>query len=151
MIFDRTLSDISKAKSIYASKVKKFVELTETDIIALERGTFSLETINRIEAKQTEIVRMLNETGYYGVSDVQNKIWGSSDVFKQTDLERLCKNTATLRNAFIEISDMPENPLPRYYFEEINNLERILYLLEMYIDVLRQKYRICGTFVCGEV
>ena len=60
MIFDRTASDVDAAIKIRDEKVKSYQELTEEDVDILERGFITLNTINRIEEKQSELKSLLN-------------------------------------------------------------------------------------------
>ena len=55
MIFDRTQNDVDTAILLRNTKVKKFETLTESEIATLEKGTLTINTLNRIEAKQEEL------------------------------------------------------------------------------------------------
>ena len=64
MIYNRTATDVSLAKRLRAEKVQKFIELTDDEVQTLERGTITINTLNRIEDKQAEIKAMLDDMGY---------------------------------------------------------------------------------------
>ena len=55
MIYNRTENDIETARNLIETKVKNFAELTEDDVAKIERGTFTVNTLNRIEQKQAEL------------------------------------------------------------------------------------------------
>lgn len=148
MIYDRTYSDVKNAKNIVSEKVQKFIDLTEDEIATLERGTITVNTLNRIENKQAEIKTALDNMGYYN-APVVNKTWQKEDIFNGADLQRIVNNNSALRNSFFALENSPENAIARYYYQEINALERILLDISTNIEYTIQKYRRCGTFNCG--
>ena len=150
MIYNRTLEDVENAREIIETKVKKFLELTEEELDILNRGYVSVNTINRIENQQTMLKNLFNSMGYYN-SHNENKEWGYSDIFKQIDLDRIVENTVLLRKAFFTFSYTPENPNAKYYFEDFNRMEKILFDLEDMANEIKSLYLECGTFECGEV
>lgn len=148
MITDRTQFDVKKAKSIIEEKVKKFIELTSAEEKTLERGTVTINTINRIEDKQAEIQKILNDMGYWNVS-IFNKKWNFGDVFRQSDLDRIVENNSMLRSAFYALKDSPVNAIGKYHYSEFNSLERILLDIFTNIEYTINRYRRCGNFNCG--
>jgi hypothetical protein len=150
VIYNRTISDINAAKEIITEKVKHFLQLTSTEIETLERGTITINTLNRIEDKQAELKELFNKVGYWN-TNILNKTWTFNDIFDASDFERILNNLDVLRNAFYEYFDTPITPTADYHFENINSIERILYDLERMIVDMKSKYRQCGTFECGEV
>lgn len=147
MITDRTQLDVNKSKSIIEQKVKKFIELTNDDKNTLERGTVTINTINRIENKQAEIMQTLNDMGYY--VSIINKSWSLGDAFKQADLERIAANNIALRSAFYAFKDSPVNAIAKYHYSEFNRLEKILIDIFNNIEYTISRYRRCGNFNCG--
>lgn len=148
MITDRTQFDVKRAKSIIEEKVKKFIELTSVEEKTLERGTVTINTINRIEDKQAEIQEILNDMGYWNVS-ILNKKWNLGDVFRQSDLDRIVENNSMLRSAFYALKDSPVNAIGKYHYSEFNSLERILLDIFTNIEYTISRYRRCGNFNCG--
>lgn len=148
MVFDRTLSDVRNAADIRKTKVQKGEALTEADISALERGTLSLNTLNRVELKQAELAEILTGMGYY--ITIQNREWNENDIFTESDFARIVDNNAKLRESFYVYADSPMDAVAAYHFEELNALERILYDLERMIEYTKSHYRICGIYNCGE-
>lgn len=153
MITDRTSADVLAAKEIVRTNHRIFgggYDLTDEQIATLERGTLTINTLNRIEGKQAEIKTLINECGYYNTAEVTNRTWDYSDYFTKSDLERLVKNNSILRESFFVASDAPDNATARYHFEEINKLEKILVLLTEALAQLEANIRECDTFWCGE-
>ena len=149
MIFDRISDDVVKSKELIATKVSKFIELTENEVAILEKGTLTINTINRIESKQGELQNLLNQKGYWSDS-IQTKQWALGDVFFDTDLQRIVNNTNTLRKAFFVYRNTPQTPNAKYHFSNINSLEKILYDIEEMIAYMVNNYKECGTVECGE-
>ena len=152
MIFDRTQNDVDTAILLRDTKVKNFEELTESEIATLEKGTITINTLNRIENKQEELKNLFNDIGYWN-TPITNKQWTENDIFDnngERDFQRILDNTNILRQAFFVYKDTPNTPPISYHYEDINSLEKILYDLDVMINDVKSHYRQCGTFECGE-
>lgn len=149
MIFDRTIEDVNNAIKIRAEKVQNGVELSQEDIETLERGTITLNTLNRIEEKQDALKSELNGIGYWD-TPILNKHWTKNDIFDETDFQRIVNNLEILKKSFFVYSTTPSTPTAKYYFENINAAEKILSDIELMISDVESHYKICGTFECGE-
>jgi galactose-1-phosphate uridylyltransferase len=148
VIYDRTASDVASAKKMRLEKVQKFIDLTDEEVETLERGLLTINTLNRIENKQAEIKAMLDNMGYFN-TPVINKTWTVNDIFTADDLQRIVDNNTALRAAFYAMNDSPKNAIAKYYYEEFNSLEKILFDISSNIEYTVSKYRRCGTFNCG--
>ena len=149
MIFNRTQNDIDSAIRLRQEKVQNFQELTESEIATLEKGTMTINTLNRIENKQEELKNLFNDMGYRN-TPITNKVWGETDIFNVDEFQRIIDNTNVLREAFFVYRDTPNTPPVSYHYNDINALEKILYDLDVMINDVKSHYRICGTFECGE-
>ena len=149
MIFDRTQNDVDTAIILRDTKVKNFEELTETEIAMLEKGTLTINTLNRIEAKQDELKNLFNDMGYWN-TPITNKTWGENDIFNVNEFQRILDNTDVLRQAFFVYNATPNTPPISYHYNDINALEKILYDLDVMINDVKSHYRECGTFESGE-
>ena len=150
MITNRTQYDVYTAILIRNTKVKKFEALTESDINYLERGTITINTLNRIESKQEELKNLFNDIGYWN-THIKNKVWGENDIFNVDEFQRILDNTNALRRAFFVYKATPNTPPISYYWDDINSLEKILYDLDVMINDVKSRYKRCGTFRCGEL
>ena len=150
MIFDRTQNDVSAAISLRHDKVQKFQALTESEIAILEKGTMTINTLNRIENKQEELKNLFNDMGYWN-TPITNKVWGENDIFNVDDFQRILDNTNVLRQAFFVYKNTPNTPPVSYHYNDINALEKILYDLDVMINDVKSRYKRCGTFRCGEL
>ena len=150
MIFDRTQNDVDTAIILRDTKVKNFEALTETEIATLEKGTLTINTLNRIEAKQDELKNLFNNMGYWN-TPITNKVWGENDIFYVDEFQRILDNTNVLRQAFFIYKDTPNTPPISFHYNDINALEKILYDLDVMINDVKSRYKRCGTFRCGEL
>ena len=149
MIFDRTQEDVKKAMSLIESKVKQFRELTESEIEILEKGTLTINTLNRIEDKISEVKELINEIGYWNAKIYTNS-WNYLETFTGTNFFILLSSISDLVKAFYVYSDTPSVPSASYHYSVFNALEKILYDLSSRIEDMRGRFRQCGTFQCGE-
>lgn len=149
MIYDRTQNDVQNAIKIRLEKVQNFIELNDEEIAILEKGLITINTISRIENKQSELKTLLNNIGYYNI-DIYNKTWDELDLFTENDLIRIVNNTISLRKAFFVYFNSPKNPIAKYYYTEINSIEKILYDLETMEQYVQENFKECNTFYCGE-
>lgn len=150
MIFNRTQTDIENALEIRAEKVQKFAELSAEDIEQLERGFLTINTLNRIEAKQQELKNLFDADVYF-VENFENKLWTYTDYFKQDDFDRILDNLSKLKRAYFVYSTTPQvadNNYRRY--QTINAVEHILNDLDLMISDVKSHYRQCGNVECGE-
>lgn len=150
MIFDRTQNDVDAAIRLRSGKVQNFQSLTADEIETLERGTLTITTLNRIENKQKELKTLFNDMGYWNM-ETKNKTWAYEDVFYGEDFQRILANTNILREAFFTYTDTPSTPPVSYHYSNINALEKILYDLDNMVDAVKNRYKRCGTFRCGEL
>lgn len=150
MIFDRTQNDVDTAIALRREKVQTFQRLTESEIATLEKGTLTINTLNRIESKQEELKNLFNDIGYWN-TPIINKMWGENDIFNVDEFQRILDNTNILRQAFFVYKDTPNTPPISYYWGDINALEKILYDIDVMINDVKSRYKRCGTFRCGEL
>ena len=149
MIFDRTQNDVDTAIRLRKEKVQTFQELTENEIAILEKGMFTLNTLNRIEEKQEDLKGIFNDMGYWNVP-ITNKSWDNTQIFDENEFQRIIDNTNVLRQAFFVYKDTPNTPPISYRWQDINALEKILYDLDVMINDIKSNYKECGTFESGE-
>ena len=150
MIYDRTIEDVTQALEIRKNYVQKGLPIEQAQIDILERGTLTINTINRIENKIQELQNKFNEI-YYFCGDVSIKNWQYSQIFYyETEFTRILHNIELLMQAFYVKDDTPQIPEIDVYFQNINDMEKILYDLETVYNDMQLLFRECGTFECGE-
>lgn len=150
MIYDRTKTDVDAAIRVRRDSVQNFIPLMNWEIDVLERGTITINTLNRIENKQKSLKSLFNDMGYWNTPTI-NKEWQYTDIFDVVNFQRIIDNLNILRNAFFVFTNTPKTPPVSYHYEDINSLEKILFDLDVMINDVKSRYRRCGTFRCGEV
>lgn len=150
MIIDRTQADVDGALKIRDDKVKSFQALTDDEVTTLERGMFTINTLNRIEEKQTELKNLINGLGYWNTNITSKTDWVHTDFFTNSDFQRILDNENMLKNAFFIYKDTPDTPNISFHYDDINALEQILVDLDVMINDIKSNYRECGNFNCGE-
>lgn len=149
MIVDRTLQDVENTKVI-REKLGNGEQITAEDVAVLERGTLTINTLNRIENKQSELVLLLADEGYRNI-DIQTRQWSYTDYFNINDLNRIISNLDVLQNNYYTYGNTPATPFPIYHYQNINDIEKNLVDIESILDDMKTRYRRCGTFNCKEV
>ena len=147
MIFDRTQNDVDAAISLIEQKVKKFEGLTNEEIGILERGTITVNTLNRIENKQTEIAELLSQLSIN--VEIKNKNWEETQIFNRAEFQRILDNLNVLVKNFSVYSNTPNVPKISYHFEDINAIEKILFDLEELYNKALKSFIYCGITHCG--
>lgn len=147
MIFDRTQNDVDTAILLRDTKVKKFEMLTESEIVTLEKGTLTINTLNRIENKQIEIAELFSNLSIN--VDIENKNWEENQIFDKTEFQRILDNLNVLVKSFCVYSNTPNIPKISYHFEDINAIEKILFDLEELYNKALKSFLYCGITYCG--
>lgn len=149
MIYDRTQFDVDDAKRIRQEVIQKGISPTTSQEETLERGMITINALNRIEDKQSELKSLCNSMGYWDINLI-TKTWSYTDVFDETEFKRLMENAALLKKGFLTFATTPDTPTALYHFTNINNLEKILFDLGVMVDDITALYRECGNYQCGE-
>ena len=147
MIFDRSQEDVDAAIRLRNEKVKEFESLTIEEINTLERGTITINTLNRIENKQIEIVELFSNLSIN--VDIENKNWEENQIFDKTEFQRILDNLNVLVKSFCVYSNTPNIPKISYHFEDINAIEKILFDLEELYNKALKSFLYCGITYCG--
>ncbi len=150
MIYDRTQADIDTAL-FFRKRLQEGESLTKAEIEALERGTLTINTLNRIEQKQAELKEIFNSLGYWNTNGIEIEEWSYTGFFRQEDFDRILQNLEILKSAYYVYSATPNVPNANYrQFNTINAVEHILNDLQLMVDDMKSRYRICGATECGE-
>lgn len=151
MIFDRTHEDVDEAKKIRDEKVKNFKTLSESEINTLERGFFTINTLNRIEQKQHELYTNLLEYGY-DTACINKTDWANDDIVTLSVYTRLLNNLDNLKNGFTYLKDGTVTPTSMLDFESMNAVEKMLYDIENLLNNMVNSWiYVCDEYYCGGV
>lgn len=150
MIFDRTEQDVINAISIRDSKVKKGIALTEDDITILEKGFFTQNCINRIDEKELELFNLWTAMGYYPKQYADYRQQDTEPKrFTISHYNILIDNAKNLRKSGQVYDSTPLPPSPKYHYQNLNNLEKMLYDLGQMATEIQSNYLYCGEAETG--
>lgn len=151
MIFNRTNDDVTKALELRETKVKLFQTLTTAETEIMERGSLTTTTLNRIEQATVGLASLFRQLGYTS-SSVVNRYWGMTArmVFDESDMDRILKNLDILKAVFFETAEMPPTPNKTLNISNLNDIEKILFEMDVLINDVKSNYRECGAYECGE-
>lgn len=137
-IYNRTQEDVDYAKS----------QIKLGNNSAIYKGCFTVSDINRIENNCRYIADRLNVLLY--TNSITTKVWDMYGLPNITEVKRLINNADALIKAYHQSEDAPALPETLLTYEQVNALERNLYLIKHLIDNEENEFRHCGTFNCGE-
>lgn len=149
MIFDRTIADIQSAINIVETKVKNFEELLDSDIQTLERGCFTVSTLNRIEETISFIVQKMKDFG--NIVHAETNEWNENDIFKTSDFTEILNKISYLRSKIKVKSDTPNVPIPEFTYVVLNDIEKILYDIKTLVENTEKSFVFSGEIFSGEV
>lgn len=103
MIYDRTNSDIVKAKKIFTEKVQNFIPLTDDEQAIMDRAFFNLKALNRITQKLLEIWGAIVYRGGERVSDESVREWSGDEIFRANHFSGIFNNISAAVTAIGEL------------------------------------------------
>lgn len=137
-IHDRTQTDVD-----FAIK-----QMQTGNALSELKGCFNVGDINRIENNSRYLADRLNVLQYSNT--IQTNSWNMDDVPDVSAIARLINNVAALIKAYYKPSGAPSLPDTLVTYEQVNSIEKNLYMLKHLIDEEENEFRHCGTFNCGE-
>ena len=137
-VHNRTQSDVDYAISQLA-KGNNSVDF---------KGCFNVSDINRIENNVRYIADRLNVLKY--TNTIETKSWEIYGIPNVTEIARLINNVSKLINAYYKPEGAPDLPNNLLTYEQVNALEKNLYMIKHLIDTEENQFRFCGTMICGE-
>lgn len=146
-VFDRSETDVANARRIKLTRAKEY--LVYSEMRALERGTLSLGTLNRIEANQRDIAKILQDMGYYN-NDLGTRQWATGMWFTVADFDRIIENNEKLKASFIPNLIYTTKPRAQFHYSDINKIEETLHRIYSYTEDVKSNYCECGNAFAGE-
>lgn len=148
MIFDRVVSDIQKSIEIL-KKLKSGTNLTTNEKNTLEKGTLTVNTLNRIENKQAELSDILYQWRYLK-EPLETKTWVQTDFFKASDMNRFVYNTNILRDSFFLSNSAIPYPTTEYTITAFNAIEETLQNVSDLVDNTSRLFQMSGAVTAGQ-
>lgn len=143
-VYDRTLADVTFA----LQKIQEWKANGTTDTTDL-KGCFNASDLLRIENNMRYLADELNSL-YYRNDVATERNWSMSSLPNAANITRLINNVNKLWTAYFMPPNSPNLPTSLITYEQVNALEKNLYLIKNMMDSMINSFRECGTFECGE-
>lgn len=118
---------------------------TEQDVKAgADKCYFSADLLNRIEGNIEFLADLFRVT-------VHTRTWHSTDFLTVSEWQRILQDLETVRAAYVTLPQTPDTPqLPATLWNEVNDIEHILYLKRDLWDRNRANTVYAGELYAGE-
>lgn len=138
-VFDRTQADVDYAKAQLSRNINE-VRL---------KGCLNSTDLLRIEYNIDHLSKVLTELYYFNtVSDY--RIWSKTDIVTVSEVNRIINNVCILWEKYHKPPEAVALPNTLLTFEQVNAIEKNLYLIKEMLDDMIASFGECGTFSCGE-
>lgn len=137
-VYDRTQADVDYAKQQLAKKINN-VEY---------KGCFNPSDINRIEGNARYLADILISLYYF--NNVSTSGWNSESLPYKDHIDRIINNIGEIWARWDKPQDAEDLPVSLLTHEQVNNIEKNLFLLKEMLDDMVSSFRECDTFECGE-
>ena len=111
------------------------------------KGCFNLLDLNRIEGDIEFLAEQMESFGY--APNVHGKQWSREDMPNQSDMSRIVDNIRDLISAFYSPNNPPSLPVTMLSYDDINAIEKNLYLIKQLLDVMQTSFKMVGTIKSG--
>ena len=129
------------------ARVENEVLFLELGVVYDLKGCLNLSDITRIEDNIEYIATRL--TKYLYPLDVNSKNWTKDNLPTEQDMKRIGANIRSIMSGFVTPTDSSRIPEIILSYEDINALERNLYLLKQLFDAMVGSFIKSGTFNSG--
>ena len=139
-VYDRTLADVEYARQQLANNINT-IDL---------KGCLNPNHLMRIENNTRYLADKLIELYYFNAITTQSS-WGYTGLPNVTHITRIINNVNKLLSAYQKPKNTPTLPSTLLTYEQVNALEKNLYLIKEMLDDMMESFKECGSFNCGEV
>ena len=154
LVTDRTLADVESVKSL-TEAIKNGVateEQVQQYLNVHQKGAYTYEDLNRVEAAVSYVAERLKEFGY-NPSIQPVKTWSMEDKPNKADFDRYFGNVAKIRGAITVWRSTPVAPNSVVGFDvnQANALEKILVDVDQILNKIQTAWFFLGDLHSGEV
>lgn len=153
LITDRTLSDVDLVKSLNASGMSAWSDEEKAEYLADLKGAYNASDLNRVEAAVAYVMERFIAIGYDArILDIKNT-WIRTEFMTLSDTVRYIDNIKYLATQFALPEGSPNvtEDMNGFTYEEANDIERILEIVDEYITKIMQGYLYSGELYGGEI
>ena len=153
-IYDRKQSDVDLLKTL-KNKINQLywesLTVLEKENWFIGKGAIKYTDLNRIENNSLYLKEQLEQYGYLATVDVKLD-WEMTDFLKLEDINRIKQNVINLIDGYYSLPWSPVISLvpTTLDFEQVNEIEKMLFDLDYILNNMIDGFRYCGTFVCGQ-
>lgn len=145
-IYDRTQADVNYALEKIAQWISGSIAGNATSVSDL-KGCLNVSDINRIESNIEYLGSQLVSHGYH--TSVVTKSWTNTDLPHRGDVARILENVRELVASFYTHPSSPSVPDTMQSYEDVNAVEKNLFLIKELLDCMVASCRRCDTFQSG--
>ena len=139
--------DVAVLQTSGVAYVEDGVLVVQVGIVHDLKGCLNLSDITRIEDNIAYLANQLK--AYPRPNMAQCKEWTKNGLPTATDMKRIGANIRSLFAGFYTPPGATEVPDVMLSYEDINALERNLYLLKQLLDAMEGSFIKSGTYKCG--
>lgn len=152
LITDRTQADVDRAKQLNDTGAAAWTAADKAEYMAHMKGAYNYSDINRVEEACEYLYARFCEIGGNGLNPTYKKNWTKIDFMSEDEAKRFLQNIRDLRAQFAVPEGAPEVPddMQGFTFEEANDIERILEIIDEYITKTIACYFFSGELYGGE-
>lgn len=162
LITDRTQADVDYAKSLNSLHLDGMTAEQLTEFLGGLKGSYNATDLNRVTAAMEYLVERIRHYGYtveYTPLVIPHRsdgkdpyIWYVDDIATPDLLAVYLENIRNLREVYPLITP-PEVPpdMEEFTYEEANNIERILVILETHINRMVASFFYSGQPYSGQI
>ena len=126
----------------------------ENDVLVLRvgdvyelKGCLNLLDLNRIESNIDYLAEKMEFYSY--APNIHGKQWTKDDMPNQDDMSRIIENIRALVAAFYSPNNPPSLPTTMLSYDDINAIEKYLYLIKELLDCMASSFKQVGTIKSG--
>lgn len=151
LITDRTMADVEYAKGLHEKGLLRMTAEELTEWANGLKGWYDYRDLNRVgEAMNYLYDRLKSVVGDLRISPRTD--WTLPETPTYSAVMEYLNSLRTLRNSIAVTSDTPEVPSGiALTYEEANDIEKILEILDVLIDKIQKIYLYSGEIYAGEV
>ena len=151
LITDRTQADVEYAKSLHGKGLAGMTAEELTEWSNGLKGWYDYRDLNRVGVAMRYLYdRLKSVVGDLRIAPCTD--WTLPEIPNYGAVMEYLNNLRTLRNSITVTEDMPEVPSGILLnYEEANDIEKILELLDVLIGKIEQAYLYSGEIYAGEV
>ncbi len=142
-IFDRTQADVEYA----INKIEQWKGEDNPAVTEL-KGALNVTDLNRIENNIQELSDLLNQ--YYYLQQNTQRTWALSDIGTVDAVNELLAKVQSLVDSYYVIYGSPSVPNKLNKYQEVNDVEKILFMIRAAIGDMVGSFKKCVTFKCGQ-